>query len=103
MRGPRAPADRPRRDEIAAAVAAYDAANPFTPLPRNARQLLLAMFPAGDVCQRSLDAIAADGFSRRHLPGTLHRLSRAGFLSWERGAGASPSIYRLHLPPRRQP
>jgi hypothetical protein len=44
---------------------------------------------ATDRSRLSLDAIAAQGFSRRHL----------GFLSWQRGSGASPNIYRLHLPP----
>jgi hypothetical protein len=58
----------PRRDEIEAAVAAYDRANPFAQLPRNTVRLLTAMFPAGEVCRLTLDAIAAFGFSRRHLP-----------------------------------
>ena len=97
MRGP-APTDRPRRDEIAAAVAAYDQANPFTPLPRSAARLLAVMFPTGDVCQRSLDAIAAQGFGRQHLPRTLYRLTTSGFVSRE-----GLDTYRLHLPPRRQP
>jgi hypothetical protein len=86
-----------RGEEIEAAVAAYDQANPFALLPRNAAQLLAAMFPTGEVCQQTVADIAALGFSRRHLPGTLHYLVKAGFLSWERG---SPPTYRLHLPPR---
>ena len=57
-----------RSDEIEAAVAAYDRANPLAPLPRSAARLLLVMFPRGDVCQRSLDDIAAQGFGRQHLP-----------------------------------
>jgi hypothetical protein len=94
----------PRREEIAAAVAAYDAANPFTPLPRNAALLLSSMFPAYDICRLSLDGIAALGFGRRQLPATLQRLIRAGFLSWQRGGGGPvPNTYHLHLPPRRQP
>jgi hypothetical protein len=94
----------PSRDEIAAAVAAYDAANPLTPLPRNATLLLAAMFPVDDICRLSLDAIAALGFGRRQLPATLQRLIRAGFLSWQRGGGGPvPNIYRLHLPPQAQP
>jgi hypothetical protein len=87
-----------RREEIAAAVAAYDAANPQAPLPRNSVRLLIAMFPAGDVCNRSLDAIAAQGFGRQHLPRTLYRLTTAGFVSRQ-----GLDTYRLHLPPRRQP
>ena len=55
------PIDPRRRDEIAAAVATYDSANPLSPLPRNAALLLAAMFPIEDVCQRSLDEIATQG------------------------------------------
>ena len=90
----------PRRDEIADAVAAYDAANPLTPLPRNAARLLAAMFPAGDVCHRSLEDIAAEGFSRRSLPATLGRLHKAGFISRQPGSGAD--THQLHLPPVRR-
>jgi hypothetical protein len=93
------PIDPRRRDEIAVAVAAYDSAHPISPLPRNAARLLEAMFPVDDLCQRSLEAIAAQGFSRKHLPSTLHRLVRAGFLSWQRGSGVTPHTYQLHLPP----
>ena len=59
------PIDPRRRDDIAAAVAAYDRDHPDAPLPRNAARLLAVMFPSEDVCQRSLEAIAAEGFSRR--------------------------------------
>jgi hypothetical protein len=95
------PTPERRRDDIAAAVAAYDRANPFLPLPHNAARLLAAMFPAGDTCQRNLDAIAADGFSRKHLPGTLGRLVKAGFLSRQQGAGTVPDAYQIHRPPVR--
>jgi hypothetical protein len=88
-----------RRDEIAAAIAAYERANPLTPLPRNAARLLTALFAAGDVYRGSLDDIAALGFSRRHLPGTLQRLASAGFMSREFGAGSAPDTYRQHMPP----
>jgi hypothetical protein len=88
----------PTPDEIAAAVAAYDRANPSGPLPRNAARLLAAMFPRGDICQRSLDNIAALGFGRQHLPRTLYRLTTAGFVSRQ-----GLDTYRLHLPRRRQP
>jgi hypothetical protein len=85
----------PPRDEIEAAVAAYDRANPLAPLPRSATRLLTVMFPAGN--------IAAQGFSRRQLPITLNRLVRLGFLTWESGIGGAPHTFHLHLPPRRQP
>jgi hypothetical protein len=103
MRDPRAPTDQLRRDAIAAAVAAYDRANPDERLPRNAARLLAVMFPAEDVCQRSLLDIASEGFGRKYLPGTLYRLAKAGLLSRERGSGVVPHTYHLHLPPRRQP
>ena len=86
-----------RRDEIVAAVAAHDAANPLAQLPRSAARLLIAMFPSGDACQRSLDALAAQGFGRQHLPRTLYRLTTAGFVSRQ-----GLDTYRLHLPPVRR-
>ena len=58
------PIDPRRRDDIAAAVAAYDRDHPDAPLPRNAGRLLAVMFPSEDVCHRSLEAIAAEGFNR---------------------------------------
>ncbi len=91
-----------RRDDIAAAVAAYDAANPLTPLPRSAARLLAVMFDGGDVCRRSLEALVAEGFSRNRLPGTLRRLVNAGFLSRERGSARIPDTWHLHLPPVRR-
>jgi hypothetical protein len=97
------PTAMPTRDEIAAAVAVYDRANPLAPLPRNTARLLYAMFPTSGVSQLSLDAVAALGFSRRHLPASLTRLVRLGFLTWETGIGRAPHTFHLHLPPRRQP
>jgi hypothetical protein len=92
------PIDQRRRDDIAAAVAAHDRDHPDAPLPRNAGRLLAVMFPVEDVCQRSQEAIAAEGFSRDRLPAMLRRLVEAGFLSRHRVAGV-PDTYRLHLPP----
>ena len=97
------PIDQRRRDEIAAAVAAYDRDHPDAPLPRNAGRLLAVMFPSEDVCHRSLDAIAAEGLNRKTLPATLRRLVEAGFLSRHQGSGAVPDAYRLHLPAPVQP
>ena len=89
-----------RRDEIEAAVAAYDQANPRAPLGPIAARLLITMFPRRDVCQRSLDDLARAGFDRRDVLRLLHALIEAGFLSKDRGRGRSaPNIYRLHLPP----
>ena len=94
------PIDLRRRDDIAAAVAAYDRDHPDAPLPRNAAQLLAVMFPSEDVCQRSQGAIVAEGFSRDRLPAMLRRLVEAGFLSRHR-VPRVPDTYRLHLPPAR--
>jgi hypothetical protein len=95
------PIDPRRRDDIVAAVAAHNRANPETRLPRNAARLLAAMFASEDVCQRSLEDIAADGFSRDKLPALLRRLVEVGLLSRERGSARGPNTYRLHLPPVR--
>jgi hypothetical protein len=92
------PIDPCRRDAIAAAVAAYDGAHPSMPLPGNTARLLAVMFPAEDVCQRSQEAIAAEGFSRDRLPAMLRRLVEAGLLSRHRMARV-PDTYCLHLPP----
>jgi hypothetical protein len=95
------PIDPRRRDDIIAAVAAHDSANPSAPLPRNTARLLAVMFASEDVCQRSLDDIAAEGFARSGLPVLLRRLVDVGLLSRERGSARAPDIYRLHLPPVR--
>jgi hypothetical protein len=97
------PIDERRRDDMTAAVAAYDEANPLTPLPRNATRLLTVMFPGDDVCQRSLDDLARAGFDRRAVSRLLRSLIEAGFLSKERPAARAANIYHLHLPPRAQP
>ena len=95
------PINARRRDAITAAVAAYDSAHPKARLPRNAALLLAVMFPSEDVCQRSLEAIAAEGVSRNRLPAVLKRLVEVGFLSRQRGSASIPDTYRLHLPPVR--
>jgi hypothetical protein len=96
------PIDERRRDAIAAAVAAYDRAADG-PLPLNAGRLLAVMFPAEDVCRRSLETIVADGFNRNTLPAMLRRLEAAGFLSRQRGSACIPDTYRLHLPTLVEP
>ena len=92
------PIDLRRRDDIAAAVAAYDSANPSAPLPRNAARLLAVMFPSEDVCQRSLEAIAAKGSAETGFLRCCGAWSRPGSF---RGTGSAevPDTYRLHLPP----
>ena len=92
----------PRRKEIAAAIAAHNAAEGGTLLPPEAVRLLAVMFHRSGVCQRKIDSLMEEGFSHRRLRRLLDLLAEAGFLSWERGAGV-PSTYRLHLPPQAQP
>ena len=95
----------PRKRDIEAAIAAYDATDREFRLPPAVGRLLAVMFPrGGSVSQRSLDALAAEGFDRRGVPRLLRALIEAGFLSKERQSGLGvANIYRMHLPPRVQP
>jgi len=90
----------PRRGEEIAAVAAWNQAHPEAPLRRTAVRLLAVMFAAGDVCQRSLDAIAAEGFSRNTLPETLRRLVEAGILTKKLGGARIAATYHLAVGPK---
>jgi hypothetical protein len=103
MRGHSAPTDRPRRDDIEAAVAAYTAAGQRPLLTPKAVHLLSVMFANADTCQRNLDSLVREGFNPRTLLLLLKRLEVAGFLIKQRGAGRTPNTYRLHLLPWRQP
>jgi hypothetical protein len=92
-----------RRADIEAAIAAHNSADRETLLPPSAAQLLSVMFRRSSVCQRTLDDLASEGFSKRILSLLLRSLVEAGFVSRQRdrGTGASYS-YRLHLPPVRR-
>jgi len=94
------PIDPRRREEIAATVAAWNQAHSAALLPRNTVRLLAAMFPSGEVCQRSLAAIAAEGFSRENLPETLRRLVEAGILTRRQGVGRIANAYHLAVGPK---
>jgi hypothetical protein len=83
-----------------AAIAAYNATDPEA-LPPEAARLLAVMFRRDSMCQRSLDALAAEGFDRMKLPRLLRALIGAGFLLSTTGERSFPAAYRLHLPPRR--
>ena len=96
------PINERRQDDIVAAIAAYDSANPKARLPRNAARLLAVMFPSDDVCQRSLQDLAGEGFNRKRLPAALKHLVEAGFLSRQPGSGVVPDTYQLHLPSVRR-
>lgn len=93
--------DERRRDEITAAVAAYNSASLGAPLRRSAARLLTVMFPTKDVCRQTWEALTAEGFSKEDLKATLRQLVAAGFLSREQRRGRLASTYRLHLPPVR--
>jgi hypothetical protein len=92
-----------RKREIEAAIAAHNASDREPHLPPAAVRLLITMFPRGDVWQRSLDDLAAEGIDRRAVSRLLRALVEVGFLSKQRShARYAPNLYRLHLPPVRR-
>jgi pyocin large subunit-like protein len=88
-----------RRDDIAAAVAAYNRSH--KPLPHSAVRVLEAMFASDDVCQQSLEALAnAAGLSGKSVQTVLRALLAAGAIAKEEtGHGQHANRYRLLLPP----
>jgi len=86
-----------RRDAFIAAVETHNRAHPTARLPRPTARLLAVMFAAEDVCCMSQEAMAAEGFSRKTLPGRLRALVEAGFVSREPGTSRIPDTYRLQL------
>ena len=94
----------PRRREIEAAIAAYNAADPDMLLPPDASRLLSVMFRRRSVYQRSEANLAAEaGDTVRTVRRLLRSLIEAGFLSKEPASGRDPSTYHLYLPPQAQP
>jgi hypothetical protein len=94
----------PRRREIEAAIAAYNAAGPDMLLPPDAGCLLTIMFSRSSACQRSEANLAAEaGDTVRTVRRLLRSLIEAGFLSKEPGSPRIPNTYRLHLPPAGEP
>jgi hypothetical protein len=87
-----------RRETIAAAVETHNSAHPESPLPRPTARLLWVMFSSDDVCRQSLEALVAEGFTKKTLPGMLFALVEAGLLSKQPGSAHIPNTYRLHLP-----
>ena len=90
-----------RREEIEAAVAAYDCANPSAPLPRSAAQLLIAMFPRDDAYQGRVANLRTGELDGRTVRDLLRALVDAGILFQERRRGVT-STYRLLLPQVRR-
>ena len=92
----------PRKEEIEAAVAAYNHNDrERLLLPPDAARLLSAMFRRSTVWRGRLEDLVAEGFDRRTLPRLLRALVETGFLSTTAAARNMPTDYRLHLPPRR--
>jgi hypothetical protein len=90
-----------RRDDIVAAVAAYNRSH--KPLPHSAVRLIETMFAGGDVCQLSLEALEdVTGLSRKSIQTVLRSLLAAGAIAKEdTGAGRHANRYRLLLPAGR--
>jgi predicted transcriptional regulator len=86
-----------RRDDIVAAVAAYNRSH--KPLPNSAVRLLQAMFAGDDVCQQSIETLEeAAGLSRRSIQTVLRALLAAGVIAREETRhGRHPNRYRLLL------
>jgi hypothetical protein len=95
------PTDLRRRDDIVAAVAAYNRSH--KPLPNSAVRLLEAMFASDDVYQLSLQALEdVAGISRKHVQIVLRGLLAAGVIAKEdTGVGRHANRYRLLLPAGR--
>jgi hypothetical protein len=93
----------PRKREIEAAIAAHNGADLEPMLPPETVHLLAVMFTDADICQRPLDSLVGERFSRRRILRLLDMLVEAGFLTKQRRVGQGPNTYHLHLPPRRQP
>jgi hypothetical protein len=92
-----------RREEIEAAIAAYNDTDPDMLLPPAAAQLLTAMFAKADTCQRTIVSLEQEGLGRESLIRLLRHLVEIGFVSKERSSGRGrPNVYRLHLPPVRR-
>jgi hypothetical protein len=92
----------PRKRDIEAAVAAYNATDRerFV-LPPEAARLLTVMFHHNDVWEGRFEDLATERFDRKVAQRLLLVLVETGFLSPTDGKSIPPA-YRLHLPPRRQ-
>ena len=53
------------------------------------------MFATEDVCSLSQQALVAEGFNGKSLPGVLRALVEAGLVSRQAGTSRIPDTYRL--------
>ena len=87
---------------MVAAIAAHNSTVPVRwGLPPEAARLLTVLFPRGDVCQRTVESLAAEGFDQNKAIRLLGALIGGGFVSRDNpgpGRGRT-STYHLHLPP----
>ena len=84
------PIDPHHQEEIAAALGAYNATGRRQLLMADVIHLLTVMFADADVCQRNLDSLAAEGFSRGTLVRLLRTLVETGLVSKIRGVSRAP-------------
>jgi hypothetical protein len=89
------------QEEIAAALGAYNATGRRQLLMADVMRLLTVMFADADICQRNLDSLAAEGFSRGNLARLLRALVETGLVSKTRGVSRAPNTYHLLLLPQR--
>jgi hypothetical protein len=95
------PAVAARREAIAAALETYNDDHPEAPLPRLAARLLWVMFSRDDVCRQSLEALVAEGFTRKTLPGILCALVDACLLSKQSASARKPRTSTACTSPHR--
>jgi hypothetical protein len=96
------PIGQHHREEIATALGAYHATGRRQLLLADVMRLLTVMFADADICQRNLDSLAAEGFSRGTLVRLLRALVETGLVSKGQGKGRAPNTYHLLLSPRKQ-
>jgi hypothetical protein len=96
------PIDPRQQEEIAAALGAYNATGRRQLLIADVIRLLTVKFDDADLCQRNLDSLAAEGFSRGALGRLLRALVETGLVSKTRGVSRAPNTYHLLLLPQRR-
>ena len=80
----------PRKREIEAAIAAYNAADPEALLPPDAARLLAVMFRGAACANAAWTTWWRRGSTEGAIPRLLRALVEAGFLSKERRSARAP-------------